>query len=808
MNDNGLVWITISVLALSTVPAVAQSASELLEKGIYLEETAGQVEEAIKIYRRIVTDATAERASVAEALLRLGVCHLKKGDSGAATEAFERVLAEYPEQEQLVARVRAQLPNNEEEALELLPAPWEDGEAARMKLTLASGLPVRFLILTADTTELDGVELWRLRIRHQFFSDPTNQTLRQVLARRDTMVPVASVYRCPGGGHFDARYRDGAVTIETIGAGARREEKLDGPTFDREELYHLVRRLPLEVGSKETIRSISTMAGAAGPAEVEVKAKETVTVPAGELECYRVEIGGLLVLWYSTDPSRTLVKLEAAGLVAELEEVYVREPGRESLVSGRMDEQSGFSVTLPPDWLSYRRDDQGIEAIHLLDPNAETVAKIEIRRPRVDDGGCIFQAAAPLKLAQLRTALSGYELRKGSWSEREVAGWPAVSFAGNYRVANRELVNYWTFVESGDFCVDFTLDVAADRFEPLRTAFESIIESYQGPSPVNVELPESAAADAARAVLGDFHLAASSGDPPRFFEHLAPDAIFFGPGAADRFDTGALRERFSDVTGWMGEVTEPHVVVSGDGTLAWFDGRLRSSELGELRASGVLRKEGGRPAGGGQTEQRPAEGGQTERPAEGGQTEQWKIVQYHVAFPVPDPLIPDLAEMLRAHDEKVGRRPADPMPPGDESASGPAAGASSMLRDFHLARPESDGERFFDYFTPEAVVLLTDRSERLTMARLRAFLGLYQAQGHQSPTLTPVERHVHLSPEKNMAWLEERIEEQHLGQMRATGVLRRVDGTWKIAHFNLVILVPPELAEYLAGRIESFYAPG
>ncbi len=786
MQNNMLILVTLVML--SAVSASAQSAAELLEKGIYLEETAGQVEEAIEIYRRITGDATADRAYVAEALLRLGTCHLKQGDAVAAAAAFDRLRTEYPEQEGLVARAREHMPG--EEPLELLPAPWEDGEVIRMTVGRVSGVPLGVLFMTADAAELDGEELWRLQIRHKFFFDTRNQTVRQVLARRDSMAPVSSFYRYPGVGHFEARYDDGKVSIDTVETGAKREEKLDGPTFDAEELYHLLRRLPLEVGAKQTIRLISTMAGAANALEVEIAGKEMITVPAGELECYRLELAMLGVFWVSTDPSRILVKLDAAGLVAELEEVYVREPGRQTTFR---DEELGFGVNLPPDWLFHRRDDEGSEIIYLLDPQAETQARMEVRRAtgdvapaplRGDD--CFFQTAATRKLGEARGALRDNALRDGTWDERYLAGWPAISFASDYRDMEREMVHYWTFIESGELCASFTLKVAADRYEELRTVFDSIIESYRGPPPPAmppVAAAESETARAVRSVLADFHLAASEADPQRFFEHLAPDAIFFGPGAADRFDLGQLRERFADAVGWIGEPPlqasfrgdEPHVMVSEDGTLAWFDGRLDSRRLGELRASGVLR------AG-----RRPAEG--------------WEIVQYHLAMPVPNPLVAELHEKLRAPRGKKRNPP-------DGSADDPAAAARSVLNDVHRARFEVDGERFLGHFAPDAILLGTDRSERLTMARNRAFVRLYWARD-QGPTSTPIEQHVYLSPDGNLAWFEELVDREHVGQVRTTGVIAEIDGTWKFVHYNLVILVAQEMAEELAARIEAFYAPG
>ncbi len=65
--------------------------------------------------------------------------------------------------------------------------------------------------------------------------------------------------------------------------------------------------------------------------------------------------------------------------------------------------------------------------------------------------------------------------------------------------------------------------------------------------------------------------------------YLAGDAVFLGPDAADRFDLGELRDSFSEVAGWLAEARDRHVLVSEDETLAWFDERLESSGLGELR---------------------------------------------------------------------------------------------------------------------------------------------------------------------------------------------------------------------------------
>ncbi len=173
-------------------------------------------------------------------------------------------------------------------------------------------------------------------------------------------------------------------------------------------------------------------------------------------------------------------------------------------------------------------------------------------------------------------------------------------------------------------------------------------------------------------------------------------------------------------------------------------------------------------------------------------------------MPVPNPLVAELREELRAR-RAMKKGPLADAAPG--SAGDPAAAARSMLNDLHRARFEVDGERFLGHFAPDAILLGTDRSERMTMALNRAFVRLYWT-GDQGPTVTPIEQRVHLSPNRNMAWFEERADRERVGQVRATGVIAEIDGTWKFVHYNLVILVPKEMAEELAVRIDAFYAPG
>jgi len=87
------------------------SAAELLEKGIYTEETKGELQVASGIYRQIVDDPAAARSLVAQAQLRLGLCELKQGNKPRAISVLERLTQQFPDKDQLLVTIGEQMPS-------------------------------------------------------------------------------------------------------------------------------------------------------------------------------------------------------------------------------------------------------------------------------------------------------------------------------------------------------------------------------------------------------------------------------------------------------------------------------------------------------------------------------------------------------------------------------------------------------------------------------------------------------------------------------------------------------------------------
>jgi tetratricopeptide (TPR) repeat protein len=96
-------------LTLFAPDMAAQTVAEQLQKAIYAQETAGNLDEAIAIYRRIIGSAQASRQVAATAQFRLAQSLLQKGDLAAAGREFEALSISYPDQRELVAGLASRL---------------------------------------------------------------------------------------------------------------------------------------------------------------------------------------------------------------------------------------------------------------------------------------------------------------------------------------------------------------------------------------------------------------------------------------------------------------------------------------------------------------------------------------------------------------------------------------------------------------------------------------------------------------------------------------------------------------------------
>ena len=132
-------------------------------------------------------------------------------------------------------------------------------------------------------------------------------------------------------------------------------------------------------------------------------------------------------------------------------------------------------------------------------------------------------------------------------------------------------------------------------------------------------------------------------------------------------------------------------------------------------------------------------------------------------------------------------------------ASGQVA---SVIDAWHAAAAAADEEKYFSYFTRDAVFLGTDPTERWSRDAFRKWAHPHFAKG-KAWSFRTVSRWISFAPDLRVAWFDETLDTPNMGACRGSGVLLRSGDTWKIAQYNLSIPIPNALTDEVVRQIRK-----
>jgi hypothetical protein len=126
-------------------------------------------------------------------------------------------------------------------------------------------------------------------------------------------------------------------------------------------------------------------------------------------------------------------------------------------------------------------------------------------------------------------------------------------------------------------------------------------------------------------VLDTLHDAAAKADGTRYWSCFAPDAVFLGTDATERWTLTEFRkyadERFATGKGWNYVASNRHVTLSPGKDAAWFDEVVTNAKYGACRGTGVMVKT----------------------------REGWKIAQYSLTLPIPNDLMAEISSLIKGY---------------------------------------------------------------------------------------------------------------------------------------------------------------
>jgi tetratricopeptide (TPR) repeat protein len=475
-----ILWF-LSVL-ISSSSVWAENVSTLLEEGIYAEETKGDLDEAIKIYQKIINDNKSNIASIAKAYYRLGTCYLKTGDEAKAIEFYKKLMNSFPGQIEVVNDAKMQLSklgalDDGNKPLELRPVPWEAGETCQYDIKTPAGAGAGKMFHSIKELRKDGNNLWRIE---NYYSVPI--TGSQIYLRTDVLkeglIPISSIMKgsiTTMGFDYMAIYEKDHIRI-TNTAKDKKDIPFEGIVYDITQAYEIIRRLPLTENYSTSYNTFNFQSGMIMNGQLTVTGRETVTVPAGTFECYCLE-GNFdstikAKMWISTDDKKNIVKLEKQGNTTELEKITHETDGEPVEFN---DNEFGISMIAPKGWHFVNSS--------LLTPTPFKMY-LDILSPEIKAAlnFVVVEHPGPLPsdFKVLKQMFKNFTLRPESWVYGDIDGLPSLTYIADYDSEDKKMVEYRTYVlDNQGMLGSFCLRVEKETFDEIKTDIDSIVQSFK-----------------------------------------------------------------------------------------------------------------------------------------------------------------------------------------------------------------------------------------------------------------------------------------------------------------------------------------
>lgn len=118
---------------------------------------------------------------------------------------------------------------------------------------------------------------------------------------------------------------------------------------------------------------------------------------------------------------------------------------------------------------------------------------------------------------------------------------------------------------------------------------------------------------------------------------------------------------------------------------------------------------------------------------------------------------------------------------------------AAVLDAWHKAAAEAKFDAYFSLMSKDAVFIGTDPTENWQLDAFKSFSKPIFEKG-KAWDFKAVQRHIYVSTDGDFAWFDELLD-TWMKLCRGSGVLKKENGQWKIAHYVLSIAVPNDFTD-------------
>jgi hypothetical protein len=126
-----------------------------------------------------------------------------------------------------------------------------------------------------------------------------------------------------------------------------------------------------------------------------------------------------------------------------------------------------------------------------------------------------------------------------------------------------------------------------------------------------------------------------------------------------------------------------------------------------------------------------------------------------------------------------------------------------VISNLHKFAAQANYVSYFAQYDEGAIFIGTDASETWTLEEFKNYAKPVFDRG-SGWTYKSRERHIYFSPNKDVAWFDELLDNASLGLTRGTGVLVKTEAGWKVTQYHLTIPIPNDIADRVAEQIKAY----